>query len=422
MGAFIWFNGQVEMVTPSGMSNREGVRGVNALSAAPAHPAHPAGSAEPAPSVPSWRADADPAAATVPEPRYRPPGPARRRLSRSAGPPTPARPVPVRRSAFRRDLSPGGTALDGLDYRASAESTRSSWRGVIHRVTGIDLGPGKDAEYEQGLRQRIGTVIGGAFPIAVLNFKGGVGKTAVVEALGSTFAEVRDDRVIAVDIDAGDLTERHGRRNPLNLADLLARDSVTQYAEVRAHTYLNSFGLEVLGLPDYGRTNWRLERQDIAKAFSILRKHYSVVLVDCVKAINSSVMDAVLPEARALVVVSGTSIDSVRKTRTTLEWLSNNGYRRLLKSTVLAMNYTEPAKLDGVVIKEFESLSARVAATVVLPFDRHVHEGTELGLDRLSKESRRSYLQMAAMLGDLAAGRPAGQDGPSRSWREPRLS
>ena len=29
---------------------------------------------------------------------------------------------------------------------------------------------------------------------------------------------------------------------------------------------------------------------------------------------------------------------------------------------------------------------------------------------------------LAAMLGDVAAGRPAGQDGPSRSWREPRPS
>lgn len=90
-------------------------------------------------------------------------------------------------------------------------------------------------------------------------------------------------------------------------------------------------------------------------------------------------------------VVSGTSIDAVRKTRTTLEWLSNNGYRRLMGLTVPAMNYTEPAKLDGVVTKEFESLSACVAATVVLPFDRHVHEGKELGLDRLSRESRRAY-------------------------------
>ena len=73
--------------------------------------------------------------------------------------------------------------------------------------------------------------MGGAFPIAVLNLKGGVGKTAVVEALGSTFAEVRDDRVIAVDIDAGDLAERHGRRNPLSMADLLADEAVTRYPE-----------------------------------------------------------------------------------------------------------------------------------------------------------------------------------------------
>jgi MinD-like ATPase involved in chromosome partitioning or flagellar assembly len=246
--------------------------------------------------------------------------------------------------------------------------------------------------------------VGGAFPIAVLNLKGGVGKTVVVEALGSTFAAVRDDRVIAVDIDAGDLGERHGRRNPLSMADLLLDGAATQYSDVRAHTYMNSFGLEVLGLPDYARTDWRLERRDVVKAFSILRKHYSVVLVDCVKAVNSAVMDAVLPEARALVVVTSTSIDAIRKTRTTLDLLRNNGYQRLMKSTVLAINHVEPGKVGVVAAKELEQLSARVAATVVLPFDRHVHDGKEIGLDRLSKESRRSYLEMAAALADMFPG------------------
>src|SRR5262249_41963802 len=154
-----------------------------------------------------------------------------------------------------------------------------------------------------------------------------------------------------------DLAERHGRRNPLSMADLLTDDTVAQYAQVRAHTYMNSFGLEVLGLPDYARTDWRLERSGFVKAFSILRKHYSVVLVDCVKAVNSSVMDAVLPEARALVVVTSTSIDAVRKTKTTLDWLCNNGYPRLMRSTVLAVNYVEPVKPDGVATKELEALS-----------------------------------------------------------------
>lgn len=299
----------------------------------------------------------------------------------------------------------GGTSLDGLDDQDTEGSGGFSWRRLVRRLTGIDVGPGKSSTYEHELRDRIRTPVGGVFPIAVLNLKGGVGKTVVVEALGSTFAAARDDRVIAVDIDAGDLAERHGRRNPLSMADLLLDDAVTQYSDVRAHTHKNSFGLEVLGLPDYAHTDWRLERHDIGKAFSLLRKHYSVVLVDCVKAVNSAVMDAVLPEARALVVVTSTSIDAIRKTRTTLELLRNNGYQRLMRSTVLAINHVEPGKVGAVAAKELDQLSARVAATVVLPFDRHVHDGKEIGLDRLSKESRRSYLEMAAVLADMFPGR-----------------
>jgi MinD-like ATPase involved in chromosome partitioning or flagellar assembly len=175
------------------------------------------------------------------------------------------------------------------------------------------------------------------------------------------------------------------------MVDLLMDDSVTRYPDVRAHTYMNSSRLEVLGLPEYANTNWRVERHDVVKVFSILRKHYSVVLVDCVKALNSGVMEAVLPESRALVVVSSTSIDAIRKTRTTLEWLRHNGYQKLLGSTVLAINHTQPARPDTLACRELEQLSALVAATVVLPFDRHVHQGKGIGLDHLSRESRRGW-------------------------------
>jgi MinD-like ATPase involved in chromosome partitioning or flagellar assembly len=323
-----------------------------------------------------------------------------RRPSRPApAPPTGRGPAPL-----RREPTLGGTALDGLDQQDCEDSTGFSWRGLIRRVTGIDLGPGKDSTYRKDLRNHVRVPVGGAFPIAVLNFKGGVGKTAVVEALGSTFAAVRDDRIIAVDIDAGDLAERHGRKNPLSMADLLSDYTVRHYSDVRAHTYMNSFGLEVLGLPDHARTDWRLDRHDVAKAFSILKQHYSVILVDCVKTINSAVMDAVLPEARALVVVTSTSIDAIRKTKMTLEWLWHNGYQRLIGSTVLAINQVNPGRLDVVAAKELDELSALVAATVVLPFDRHVHDGKEIGLDRLSNESRLSYLEMAAVLADMFPG------------------
>jgi len=294
----------------------------------------------------------------------------------------------------------GATALDRFD-KTDHDTAGFNWRQLLHRVTGIDLGPGKDTTYENELRQRIRATVGGAFPIAVLNLKGGVGKTAVVEALGSTFAAVRDDPVLALDIDAGDLAERHGLHNPHSMADLLRGPPAPQYEDIRALTYMNCSGLEVLGLPD---NDWRLERQDMLRAFSMLRNQYSLVLVDCVKTLNSAVMDAVLPESRALVVVTSPAIDAVRKTGTTLDWLCHNGYQSLMQWTVLAINHVEPAKVDGVAVTELDRLSARVGASVVLPFDRHVHDGRKIALDRLSKESRRSYLEMAAVLADMFPG------------------
>jgi hypothetical protein len=38
---------------------------------------------------------------------------------------------------------------------------------------------------------------------------------------------------------------------------------------------------------------------------------------------------------------------------------------------------------------------------VILPFDRHVHEGGEIALEQLGKQSRRGYLGMAAALADM---------------------
>ncbi|WP_232003609.1 MinD/ParA family protein [Mycobacterium sp. 1465703.0] len=379
------------------MSNRGAIRGVVQRSAKAAGALGPPKKmARP----PGRRADGDPAATTVPQ-SHRP-------NQQVAGPPQPppAAQPPPRRTAGPPRPEPmlGATSLDRFDEH-DTDSAKLNWRRLLHRVTGIDLGPGKNTTYENELRQRIRAGVGGAFPIAVLNLKGGVGKTAVVEALGSTFAAVRDDRVLALDIDAGDLAERHGRRNPHSMADLLRGNPAAQYEDIRALTYMNVSGLEVLGLPDYARTDWRLERHDMLRAFSMLRNQYSLVLVDCVKALNSTVMEAVLPESRALVVVTSPSIDAVRKTRTTLEWLCHSGYQRLMQSTVLAINHVEPAKADAVAVTELDRLSARVRASVVLPFDRHVHEGRRIALDRLSKESRRSYLEMAAVLADMFPGR-----------------
>ncbi|HEY9304047.1 MAG TPA: MinD/ParA family protein [Mycobacterium sp.] len=298
-------------------------------------------------------------------------------------------------------------ALDSLEVPSTEAPHEFNWRDVLARTTGIHLGPSRSEIHELELRGRIQVPLGSAFPIAVLNLKGGVGKTSVVEALGSTFADARADRVIAWDVDSGDLADRHGYQNQLNVADLLANRSVTRYPDVRAYTRRNRAGLELLALPNYSDSDWLIGRDDVLRAFSILRNHYSVVLMDCGKSLKSAVAEAVLSESRALVMVANACVDAIDKTRTTIEWLSRNGYQRQIESTVLVINHTERGRPSGPVTNRLQQLSAEFipGRVVNLPFDRHVHEGQEIILEQLGKQSRRRYLELAAALADIFPGR-----------------
>lgn len=314
-------------------------------------------------------------------------------------PTTPAPPEPIRKHRV-----PGGAALDILDDEERPHTrTMPGWRELLSRVPGINLGPGKAQSYELQLRDRVRGPVETVFPVVVFNLKAGVGTTTVVEALGSTFADVRGGRVIAVDLDARDLADRHGRRNPLGIFDLVADAAVTEYLDVRAHTYMNASGLEVLGVGDDTHESRQVERDDFAKAFERLRHHYSVVLTDGGNTLKSGAVPAALRRSRAIVVVSSASTDALRRTRTTLGWLRTNGYQRLLDSMVLAINHIEAGKPDAAVGKELAKISRQFpsAPVIALPFDPHLAEGRGIILERLSRESRRRYLEMAAALAEL---------------------
>jgi chromosome partitioning protein len=298
---------------------------------------------------------------------YRPPSPADIRAT-----------VPLTPMDAPVQPQPDGAAPDRAEEQAIQVPAKLGWRDRLSRLNRIEPGTGKQQAYESGLRERVRVSVGRAFAIAVVSAKSGVGKTAVIEALGSTFADARDDRVIAVDVDTGDLVNRNGHRN--------------------------GSGLEVFGHSDYAHSDWQIKRDDVVKAFSMLRKRYSVLLVDCGKSLKSNVTEAALLESQAVVLVTSTAIDAIRKSSTTLDWLGRNGYQNLTDSAVLVINHTEQRKPKAWVAKELRQLSARFSPerVVVLPFDRHVHDGKAITLSQLSKDSRRRYLELAAALADMA--------------------
>jgi chromosome partitioning protein len=116
-----------------------------------------------------------------------------------------------------------------------------------------------------------------------------------------------------------------------------------RYVDVRACTYRNRAGLQLLGCPGYASSNRLIGRDEFVKVFSVQRKHYSVALIDCGNGLKHGVIEVVLRESRALVLVTSASTDAVRKAGITWKWLCDSEYQRLVESAVLAVNHIERA-------------------------------------------------------------------------------
>jgi putative peptide zinc metalloprotease protein len=77
----------------------------------------------------------------------------------------------------------------------------AGWRRAIHTGTRgkLNPGPGPAQVRRRETESRLRAPIDGSRHVVVMSRKGGVGKTTMTLALGSTFAALRGDRVIAVD-------------------------------------------------------------------------------------------------------------------------------------------------------------------------------------------------------------------------------
>ncbi|OBI21799.1 hypothetical protein A5714_06870 [Mycobacterium sp. E2462] len=254
------------------------------------------------------------------------------------------------------------------------------------------------------LRNRIRRGIRGSYEIAVLGLKGGTGKTATTATLGSVLAQVRADRILAVDADpvAGNLADRVGRRTDATIADLLGNRGLSHYNDLRAHTSMNAVNLEVLAAAGYiggGRT---LVAQDWKRAIAMVPRFYNLVLADCGADPATPAAREALTAASGLVVVSSASVDGARQALVTLDWLRDNGHPQLLHRACVVINHVSPGDDRGAP-SELASLFHRHVApdrVISLPWDRHIAAGTEIQFAQLGARYQRKISELAAALSD----------------------
>jgi MinD-like ATPase involved in chromosome partitioning or flagellar assembly len=281
----------------------------------------------------------------------------------------------------------------------------SGWRRAVYVASAhaVNLGESPADRQRRELINRINQPLQGCYKIAMLSLKGGVGKTTATAALGSTFASLRGDRVIAVDAnpDRGTLSQKIPLETTATVRHLL-RDAqrIRRYSDVRAYTSQGTSRLEVLASEQDPAVSEAFSERDYRRTANLLEHFYNILLTDCGTGLMHSAMKGVLELADSLVIVSSGSIDGARSASATLDWLDAHGYRQLVSRSVAVINSVRPKAGKVDLNKVADHFAARCRAVCRIPFDPHLEEGAELELDQLTEATRLALLELAATVAD----------------------
>ncbi|WP_280420532.1 MinD/ParA family ATP-binding protein [Nocardia carnea] len=303
-----------------------------------------------------------------------------------------------------QQFGPNGPTLDNVSVRRAKKPAGSGWRKVVHHASGGKINPGMSAEERRMLElvARIRQPVRGDYRIAVLSLKGGVGKTTTTIGLGSTFASIRGDRVIAVDAnpDFGTLSQRVPLQTRSTVRDLLLDPAIQRYSDVRRHTSQATSRLEVLASERDPAASEAFNEDEYRAVARILQRFYNIILTDCGTGLMHSAMAGVLQLAHSLVLISPTAIDGAQSASATLDWLSLHGYHHLVQNAVVVINSPRDGTPNIDVQQLRQYFLSRCRAVHMVPFDPHMSEGAEIDLPRLKKETKRAYVELAATVAD----------------------
>ncbi|MCT1805006.1 MinD/ParA family ATP-binding protein [Corynebacterium sanguinis] len=296
-------------------------------------------------------------------------------------------------------LPPPGLDQSTLLKPVTAPPQRG-WRRMLHTASGGRINPGGSRKelQEQQLIDAIRAPLRGDYRIAVMSLKGGVGKTTTTVVLGAVFAQLRGDRVIAIDAnpDLGTLAQRAAVPTPATIRDLLAARDTSRYAQVRAFTHQAASRLEVIGSERDPAVSEAFSEADYRRAVDILQHHYNVILTDCGTGLMHSAMAGVLDLANSLILVTSPALDGAQSAAATLDWLSLHGHDQLAANAVVVVSTNAPGSPTIDIYQLAEHFASRTRAVHVIPYDRHLAEGAVVELDRLHPKTVQAYRLLAA--------------------------
>ena len=281
-----------------------------------------------------------------------------------------------------------------------------TWPTLVYGATLhlVNLGDSGPVRARKALDARIARPFdGGPRFVPVLSRKGGVGKTTITTLLGMALADVREDRVLAIDAnpDRGTLADRVTKQTRSTVRDVvLNAPDLGGFDELSGHLSRDATGLDVVASDADPLLAEAFDDGGYNVVADVVSPHYGVIVTDSGTGVVHSVMRATLQRADAVVVVSGGSIDEAQLASETLTWLEANNYAHLVTNAVVALNAsTQGTDLDKLHDIE-EHFRSRVRAVVRIPYDPELAAGSIVRFDALRPFTRASARELAALVVD----------------------
>jgi MinD-like ATPase involved in chromosome partitioning or flagellar assembly len=280
------------------------------------------------------------------------------------------------------------------------------WNSFVYGATlhQVNLGDSPAVRARKAVDQRIDKNFeGGARFVPVLTRKGGVGKTTITALMGMAMADVREDRVVAIDAnpDRGTLAERVNKQTRSTVRDVVTMAaSISSFSDFTTMVSRDETRLDILASDTDPLLSEAFDENDYNVVADLSARFYSIVLTDCGTGIVHSVMRATLQRADSVVIVSGGSVDEARLASETLTWLEANGYGALVRNAVVALN-TATQGTNLVKLEEIEAhFKSRVREIVRIPYDPQLAAGSAINYKELRPLTKNAARELAALVID----------------------
>ena len=380
----------------------------SAASASSAASAPSARSARSAPSAPSAvSAPSAPSAAPAPSsPGVSAPAP-----SAASSTPAAKRPLPSR-ATVPADGRPTLQDLQSSTAKHRKVKATRGFRGVITRATRgvISPGPGKKERLEIERLERIRRPLDGPRNIAVVNLKGGAHKTTASLMIAATLGVSRGGNVLAWDNNEtrgtlgwrGVPTEHH--RTAVDLLHDIESLRSPSASNADLDPYVRPQGemrFDILASDEDPGSAALIDDHAFGELDEALSRFYRIKVIDTGNNVRASNWLAAVKSADQLVIISTVREDTFNAAAWMIDELRATGLGEQVDHAVTILSHSSKGKFDPTLRSRLLAhFGAHTRAVAEVPYEQQFVDGTHLDWSRVSKATKKAWLDATALIVD----------------------